>query len=194
MDAAFFLKSFVSLFVAIDLLGALPIFIGLTGDMEREVRNRLIYKSILTAFFIGMAFIFAGQAVFNFLGITENDFRIAGGLLLLIFSIRDLMNEGEPPVPGSHATLGVVPIGTPLIMGPAALATILVSVREFGLTVSLPALIINLGLVWLAFRNSHWILRILGRETTQAVGKICSLLLAAIAVMLIRVGLQGVLS
>jgi multiple antibiotic resistance protein len=193
MDAAF-LKAFVSLFVAIDLLGALPVFIGLTGDMERAARRRLVLKSILTAFLIGVGFIFAGQAVFTFLGITENDFRIAGGLLLLIFSIRDLMNEGEPPAPSSIAALGVVPIGTPLIMGPAALATILVSVREFGLAVSLPALLINLGLVWLAFSNSHWVLRLLGRETTQAVGKICSLLLAAIAVMLIRVGLQGVLA
>jgi len=190
-----FLKSFLSLFVAIDLLGAVPIFLSLTRAMDDEVRRSLITKSTWTALGIGAAFILAGQAIFAFLGITESDFRIAGGLLLLIFSIRDLMSEsGHPVETGQGSHLGIVPIGIPLVMGPAALATLLLSTREYGLATTLASLVTNLALVWLAFRNSNLILRILGEGLSQALAKIFSLLLAAIAVMLIRLGVMGLIS
>ncbi len=189
-----FLKSFLSLFVAIDLLGAVPIFIALTRSMENEVRRSLITKSTWTALGVGVAFILAGQAIFAFLGITESDFRIAGGLLLLVFSIRDLMSEtGHQVEAGQGSTLGIVPIGIPLVMGPAALATLLLSTREYGLATTLFSLFANLSLVWLAFRNSNLILRVLGDGLSQALAKIFSLLLAAIAVMLIRLGIEGLL-
>ena len=189
-----FLKSFLSLFVAIDLLGAVPIFLALTRNMENEVRRSLITKSTWTALGVGVAFILAGQAIFAFLGITESDFRIAGGLLLLVFSIRDLMSEsGHQVEAGQGSTLGIVPIGIPLVMGPAALATLLLSTREYGLATTLLSLFANLSLVWLAFRNSNLILRVLGDGLSQALAKIFSLLLAAIAVMLIRLGIEGLL-
>lgn len=189
-----FLKSFLSLFVAIDLLGAVPIFLSLTRSMENDVRRSLITKSTWTALGVGVAFILAGQAIFAFLGITESDFRIAGGLLLLVFSIRDLMSEsGHQVEAGQGSTLGIVPIGIPLVMGPAALATLLLSTREYGLATTLFSLFANLSLVWLAFRNSNLILRVLGDGLSQALAKIFSLLLAAIAVMLIRLGIEGLL-
>lgn len=80
-----FLKSFLSLFVAVDLLGAVPLFLAMTRNMDDDLRRSLITKSSFTALGVGVAFIVAGQAIFAFLGITEDDFRIAGGLLLLIF-------------------------------------------------------------------------------------------------------------
>ncbi|MEO5668748.1 MAG: MarC family protein [Bdellovibrionota bacterium] len=190
-----FLKSFLSLFVAIDLLGAVPIFIAMTRNMDGEMRRNLITKSAWTALGVGVAFIFAGQAIFNFLGITESDFRIAGGLLLLIFSIRDLMSEsGHEVKTDQDSLLGIVPIGIPLVMGPAALATLMLSAREYGLATTLVSLFVNMLLVWLAFRNSDRILRVLGEGLSQALAKIFSLLLAAIAVMMIRLGIMGFLN
>jgi len=189
-----FLKSFISLFVAIDLLGAVPLFLSLTRNMESDERRSLVTKSSWTALGIGVAFILAGQAIFAFLGITESDFRVAGGLLLLIFSIRDLMSDSSheaKATPNIH--LGIVPIGIPLIMGPAALATLLLSTREYGLVTTLVSLFANLALVWVAFRHSNRILRVLGDGLSQALAKIFSLLLAAIAVMLIRLGIVGML-
>jgi multiple antibiotic resistance protein len=190
-----FLKSFLSLFVAVDLLGAVPLFLALTRNMEDEVRRTLITKSVATALGVGVAFILAGQLIFLFLGITESDFRVAGGLLLLIFSIRDLMSDSGHEGPNlQKVQLGIVPIGIPLVMGPAALATLLLSTREYGLATTLASLVVNLGLVWLAFRNSNLVLRVLGEGLSQALAKIFSLLLAAIAVMLIRLGIVGMLA
>lgn len=188
-----FLKAFVSLFVAIDLLGALPLFFSMTIDLPRSARNPLISKSLLTALVVGVVFALAGSSIFNFLGITENDFRVAGGLLLLIFATRDLLSDAGHHSPSPTAP-GIVPIGVPLVMGPAALASILLSAKEFGWAVTLAALVLNLALVFIGFRNAHLLMRVFGRELSQAVGKICSLLLAAIAIMLIRLGILGMMS
>jgi multiple antibiotic resistance protein len=188
-----FLKAFLSLFVAIDLIGAIPIFLGLTMDLSTKARNVLISKASLTALGIGLLFVIAGESIFRFLGITENDFRIAGGILLFIFAIRDLMSETGHEAPRSLENIGVVPLGIPIIMGPASLTTILLSAREFGWAVSMVALVANLALVWLGFRFSRIFLKVVGKELSQALAKIFSLLLAAIAIMLIRLGLRGFL-
>jgi len=186
-----FLKSFLSLFVAIDLIGAIPLFLGLTSKLGIPERQALVPKSVLTAFSVGLLFVVSGESIFHFLGITENDFRIAGGILLFIFAVRDLVSEHGHEAPPSDSGVGIVPIGIPIVMGPAALTTILLSVREFGLGISIAALVLNLALVWISFFYSHIFLKVVGKELSQALAKIFSLLLAAIAVMLVRMGLKG---
>jgi multiple antibiotic resistance protein len=186
-----FFKAFISLFVAIDLVGAIPIFLGLTQKIILPKRQILVTKAVLTALAVGLLFVVAGESIFKFLGITENDFRIAGGIILFIFAIKDLLSEAGHEAPSGLEHIGVVPLGIPIIMGPASLTTILLSAREFGWVVSLLALGANLVLVWIGFRYSHLILKVIGKEMSQALAKIFSLLLAAIAVMLIRLGLRG---
>jgi multiple antibiotic resistance protein len=186
-----FWKALISLFVAIDLIGAVPIFLGLTQNTSRKNRAVLVTKAVLTALGVGLLFVLAGESIFHFLGITENDFRIAGGVILFVFAVKDLMSESGHEAPPAHAQLGVVPLGIPIIMGPAALTTILLSAREFGMQVTILALVANLMLVWLAFRYSQVVIRVLGKELSQAMAKIAALLLAAIGVMLIRLGIHG---
>src|SRR5687767_11120719 len=127
-----FLKAFVALFVAIDAIGALPLLLGLTTEMTAVQRKQLVQKAVVAAFVIGISFTFGGQLLFAFLGITVDDFRVAGGILLLVFSIRDLISqEGHQGTP-SPVRGGIVPLAIPIIMGPAALATLLLGSREFG--------------------------------------------------------------
>lgn len=183
------LESFIPLFVAIDAVGVLPVFWSMTDEMERTAKNRLITHATLAAFVVSIIFLLAGKALFRFLGITEADFRIAGGLILLIISIADIAFSGSR-VRRSKDAVGVVPIGVPLIMGPAALTTILISVEAHGAWVTSVSLVLNLVFVWLIFRYSHFILKILGDSGSRALGKVMSLFLAAIAVMMIRVGIQ----
>lgn len=188
-----FLKSFIPLFVAIDALGALPIFISLTRHVPPDDRKRLLNKSTLAALLIGSIFVFGGRAIFTFLGILESDFRVAGGLLLLIFAIRDLVvttSHQGAPVP---TRVGIVPIAIPLIMGPAALATVMVTSEQHGLIVTAASLVSNLVIAWLLFSRAGWILKRLGDDTSDAIAKIFSLLMAAIGVMLIRSGLMGMM-
>lgn len=184
-----FFKAFISLFVAIDALGALPFLVGLTKNLTEGDRKNLIYRATASALFIGLVFIFGGRAIFNFLGITESDFRVAGGLLLIVFAIRDLLDSSSHQGAPAPIRVGIVPIAVPLMMGPAALATLMVGTEQYGFTITVLSLVINLGIVWVLFSRAGWILKKIGEDVSDAVNKIFSLLIAAIGVMLVRSGL-----
>ncbi len=188
MDSMFF-KAFVSLFVAIDAVGALPFLVGLTKNLNAAEKKSLIYRATGSAFFIGLTFIFGGRAIFNFLGITESDFRVAGGLLLIVFSIRDLLDSSSHQGASAPTRVGIVPIAVPLMMGPAALATLMVGIEQYGPLTTVLSLTLNLLIVWLLFSHAGRVVKVLGDDVSDAVNKIFSLLIAAIGVMLVRSGL-----
>ena len=134
--------------------------------------------------------IFLGEIIFNALGITDADFQVAGGIILLGLAGRELLNL-RPSDDGTSDDFGVVPLGMPLIAGPALLTALLILVDTVGLVVTLVSLAVNLALVAVAFWNADWFTRLLGRQGLRAISKIVALLLAAIAVSLIRRGWQG---
>jgi multiple antibiotic resistance protein len=190
MDA--FFLAFIPLFVAIDVFGVLPMFVGITDGLDEPQRRRLVMQATATAFTVSVVFLVTGKVVFAFLGITESDFRVGGGVVLLVLSVHDLLFSHEVErAPG--ATLGVVPLGVPLIMGPAALTTIMYLVDARGYVLALASLLINLLIVWQVFARASAITRILGKAGSQAVAKVAALFMAAIAVMMIRSGIQGML-
>jgi multiple antibiotic resistance protein len=184
-----FFKAFISLFVAIDALGALPFLVGLTKHLSKADRQSLIFRATGSALGIGLVFIFGGRAIFHFLGITECDFRVAGGLLLIVFSIRDLLDTSSHQGAPTPTKVGIVPIAVPLMMGPAALATLMVGTEEFGIPITVASLGVNLIIVFILFGQSGAILKKLGDDVSDAINKISSLLIAAIGVMLVRSGL-----
>lgn len=191
-----FVSSFIPLFVAIDIVGVLPFFMSLTGDFTKKKKSDLINNATLTALLIAIIFLFAGQMIFSFLGINENDFRVAGGLILLIISITDIAAAKylkAKRIEGEDTFVGVVPIGIPLIMGPAAMTTILFSVDSYGWLVTLVSLIANLMIVWFFLRRSEWVVKLIGESGSRAMGKVMALFLAAIAIMMIRVGLTNII-
>ena len=139
-----------------------------------------------------MGFLLAGDAVLQFLGITVGDFQIAGGILLLVLSIHDLLHPDRPlRQPGERP--GVVPLGTPMIAGPAVLTTLLTVARTYGHALTLAAFALNLLVVWAALRWATLIGCLLGEAGAQAVTKVFSLVLAAIAVTFVRRGLLAAL-
>jgi multiple antibiotic resistance protein len=184
-----FVSTFIPLFFAIDVVGLLPVFLGLTEGMTPEGRKRVVNTACITGIAVATSFIFLGEGVFRMLSVTPFDFRIAGGLLLLIFAVQDLIIGGKPRK-NSSPTIGVVPLGMPLIVGPGVLTTCLLLVHQYGYTVTLLSLGANLVFVYLALRFSGAILRIVTPAGAVAVAKIASLLLAAIGVMMVRVGVE----
>jgi multiple antibiotic resistance protein len=188
-----FILSFIPLFVAIDVLGLVPIFLSLTGEMNPKEKKKLITDATLTALAVSLVFLFGGRMIFNFLGITENDFRVGGGIVLLVLAIVDLIFAGEENRT-PQTSVGVVPIGIPLIIGPAVLTTILIVVDTYGYLAAVIGLLANLFLVWLIFRNSNLIIRIMGEAGSKAFAKVAALFMAAIAIMMIRVGLTAMIS
>jgi multiple antibiotic resistance protein len=182
-----FFLAFIPIFVAIDPIGLVAIFMGLGTSASREQRKRQAFLGIFTALGIAIGFIFLGKIIFAALGITVADFQVAGGLILLGLAGRELLGIGPHDRSGSDE-FGVVPLGMPLIAGPALLTALLILVDTVGLVFTLASLLANLALVAIAFCNAERFTRWMGKQGLRGVSKIIALLLAAIAVSLIRRG------
>jgi multiple antibiotic resistance protein len=182
-----FWVSLIPIMVALDAPGTLPLYVAMTEDLKERDRKRIVRQSIITAFLITIGFAFLGRAVFRALGIMVEDFMIAGGIVLLIIAVIDIVRAGEKRVTISP-TIGVVPLGTPLIAGPATLTTTLVLVGNYGYLPVILSLVVNILLAWLIFAQAERIIRIIGIHGSRAFAKVAALLLAAIAVKMIRSG------
>ena len=128
-----FWSAFLPLFVAVDVVGVLPVYLGFVAALDEPARRRIVLDATLTAAGVGGGFLFLGDAILAVVGVSVGDFQVAGGLLLLVLAIYDLLHPELPlRQPGVH--LGVVPLGTPLIAGPAVLTTLLTIARTLGIS------------------------------------------------------------
>lgn len=180
--------AFVALFVALDVAGMLPLYLGMTRAMSKGARDRITDLSMGVAFVVAVAFVFLGESVFRFLNIAIYDFRIAGGIVLLLLALTDLVSKSEAETRASGST-GIVPLAVPLITGPAVLTTLILQVSSQGYVVTLAALLLNYALAWLILRRSAWVTRLIGKDGATVFSKIAALLLAAISVSMIRGGI-----
>lgn len=183
-----FLLAFIPIFVAVDALGVLPIFISFTQGVNKDRRKKIIGQSVLTAIILAVGFVFLGKAILRFLGITVGDFMVAGGAILFCIAIIDLINpnrKNRMPV----GEFGSVPLGTPLIVGPAVLTTSLIIISEYGIFPTLISIVVNVFLAGVIFSSSDLLVRFIGEAGSKAISKVTSLLLASIAVMMIRKGI-----
>ena len=187
--------SFIPLFIAVDAIGLLPFILSLTQDMNPAERPRTIRYAMFTGFVLGLVFVGIGKGIFFVLGIAIGDFLIAGGLVLLVLAIRHLiigkLVELQPSV--SKEMIGVVPIGTPLVVGPAVLTTLLLLTQQYSVLAVVLSFLLNLAFAWLVFAQANRVARLLREQGLRASSQIASLLLAAIAVMMIRKGLTEVM-
>lgn len=183
-----FLLSFIPIFVAMDALGILPMYIGFTEHLKNKDKRNIISQSIITAFAIGIVFLFLGKWIFKILGVMVFDFKVAGGLVLLTIALRDLLQH-EKLRRLSTDTMGAVPIGTPLVTGPAVLTTMVIMLDSYGMLLTVSSFVVNLAIVWVVFTYAEAISNVLGKAGSKAVSKIAHLLLAAIAVMMMRKGI-----
>lgn len=181
--------TFIPLFVAMDPFGILPIYMSITVDLTDNEKRTVARYSTIAALCICLAFIAVGEAVFRILGITVDDFKIAGGLLLLVLAIIELIKENEHHKKAD--SVGIVPIGVPLLVGPAVLTTLIVLVDHYGITPALISLVINLLVAYAVFSGARPIIKLIGKSGVMAISKIVALLLAAIAVMMIRIGIES---
>lgn len=189
-----FILSFIPIFVAVDAIGNIPLFITIIEGMNKKQRQRIITDSVTTATVLALSFMFVGKWVLRFIGIGIPDFQIAGGALLFIISVYLLLpgiSKGIFSV--SHARdVGVFPLGTPLITGPAVLTTTLIMLDTFGIVPTFASLFINMIIVWLTLNKADFIMKIMGPGGTRAFSKITYILLASIGVMMIRRGIERI--
>ena len=187
-----FLKSFIPLFVALDVLGVLPLYARFSMGLDRKKQVRVLRESIITAFLVTLGFILLGKQILIYLNISIQDFMIAGGIILFIIAVRDLLGFGRGDLAGQEDLFAVVPLGVPLLAGPALLTTSLIVSSTFGFLYVLVALVLNLLIAGAVFKYSPVILCLVSRRWIEAISKFFLLLLASIAIMFIRTGLQGI--
>lgn len=185
---------FVPLFVAVDAIGVLPMFMSFTENIEQDRIRSIVYQSVITAMAVALLFLVAGKAILDLLGITVSDFMIAGGVLLFIISISDLLSDEKKQRKTDPESIGAVPIGVPLITGPAVLTTSILLLNEHGIILTASAVILNVVIAGVVFYFSFHINRILGNAGAKTVSKIANLLLASIAVMIVRKGIMTLIS
>jgi multiple antibiotic resistance protein len=186
-----FLKSFIPLFFALDVLGVLPLYARFSIGLDKVKRDKVLRDSIITAFLVTLVFTILGNKVLLYLNISIHDILIAGGVILFIISARDLVGGGRNDLAGQEDLFAVVPLGVPLLAGPAVLTTSLIIFNSFGFFYVLIPLLLNLLIAGLIFKYSLTILRFVSRRWVEAISKVFVLLLASIAIMFIRTGLQG---
>ena len=186
-----FILTFVPLFIVIDAVGNLPFIISLSEGMSTPERRKMVHLATITATIVGLVFLFLGQFILKVLGISVGSFAIAGGLILLVLSIK-YMTTGRMVELIKEEMVAVVPIGTPLTVGPATITTLLLLATQYKLYMVLLSFALNLLIAWVVFLASNQIVRFMGQGGLKAWSRVFSLLLAAIAVSMIIRGLSMV--
>jgi multiple antibiotic resistance protein len=210
-----FFLIFLPLFVVVDPAGTLPVYVALTTHYTDEQRKKIARRATMVAGITGVTFIVLGQAVFAFLGVEFADFQIAGGILLVILAILDLLSPGKPAVHGAlkgepAEAVGIVPLAVPLIVGPATMTTSLLLVNTYSksynehlgapygqivvMMLVSAALVLNLVILFVGMWFSNRLVAIVGRNTMAVINKIVMILIAAIAVSLIRRGIMSIVA
>jgi len=185
------LSLFLPLFVAMDPLGVFPAFVQITSNLSPRKRNQVLTLSVLTAGLVGLLFIPLGPLVLSALGLKNGDFQIAGGLLILLVALRDIVLNQKIFQGRDLQGMGVVPIGIPLLVGPAVLTTLLLLRDRFSFSAVALCLVANLLVAWGVFAFSTRLIRWMGVTGSLVVSKLAALLLSAYAVMMIRVGFSS---
>jgi multiple antibiotic resistance protein len=193
-DVRLFGQVFVTLLVIMDPPGSVPVFLSLTGTYTRKARNRSADLAVLTAFTVIVGFALFGQQVLQYLRVTLPALQVAGGLLLLLVALELLMGWGSDHERRDDVNVSMVPLGTPLLAGPGAIAATIVfakAIHHESQALALAAGIIAVHVVvWLTLRFSTGILRVLGRSGVSLVTRIAGLLLSSIAVQLAADGIK----
>lgn len=184
------LKATISLFAVINPIGTIPLFVSITHKMQEKERNSIVKTTVITAGGLLMIFAIAGTQILSIFGITLSSFMIAGGILLFVVSI-ELLTHGGWRFGGTISDeSGIVPLAFPLLAGPGAITTVILSFQTSGLMVTLLSIAIVIGITCVIFFLTGSIYRILGRRGSLIITRILAVLVAAIAVQYVVDGLK----
>jgi multiple antibiotic resistance protein len=192
----FALAAFLTLFVIVDPIGLSSLFLGITDSYTPRRRRSTALRAVLIATAILVVFLFVGEPVLRYIGVSIDALRIAGGLLLfklafdMVLGRRERQTEDEEEEAHQRDDVAVFPLAIPLIAGPGAFATILVLATEINsqpeyLAILIGALLAVLLIVYIGFRLATPIQRVLGETGTAVITRVLGIILAALAVQLV---------
>jgi multiple antibiotic resistance protein len=185
------LKSVISLFVVVNPIGQVPLFIALTQKMEKQNKKLVSKNAIITTAVLLTVFAVAGIQLLSIFGISIFSFMIAGGILLFIISIEFLTHgEWRHSASSISGDSGIVPLAFPLLAGPGAITTVIISLQAYGWLVSIISIVFVVLVTYLVLQLQNPISRILGRRGSIITTRVFAIFLAAIAVQYIVEGLR----
>jgi multiple antibiotic resistance protein len=187
------LQSTAALLIVLDPLGLVPVVVVLTRPLKEDERRRVLTRAVLTGLAMLLAFTFAGTAILSLFGVTLDDLRIAGGILLLVLALSLVLSGRLSSEPTPEGNVGIVPIATPLLVGPGAITASVVLVAASGVLIAFLSVVIACAVTWAILRATPTLYRILGETGSDIIARIMGILLAAIAVGYVREGIMGVL-
>jgi multiple antibiotic resistance protein len=195
-DARLFTSATITLVVIMDPPGTVPVFLSLVGRKPLAVRSRAARQAVLVSLLVISLFAVAGQAILAYLGIGIPALQGAGGLLLLLIALQLLTGSDSEPEASDGVNVALVPLGTPLLAGPGAIAATIVFVRQadghIGAYVALALAIVTVHFVlYICMRYSGVVIRLIKESGITLLAKIAGLLLAAIAVELVANSIRG---
>jgi len=189
---------FFTIFIVIDPLGLIPVFLALTVGQSRKERRNTIFKAVLTALFVLSLFILFGRDILSFLGILPGSFFVAGGILLFITSLDLLIGHRQrTKISGAveeKEDVSIFPLGIPMLAGPGTITTILLFVSEsrkvfFVEAVLFGAVTATLLAALMTMFLSGLFLRIFKKTGVSIIQRIMGIILSGLAVQFIYEGL-----
>ena len=177
------------LFIIVDPLGNIPIFMSLTEKMTKNKKRKTFNTAIITCIFLLLIFGFIGQEIFGFFGVSIYSFEVAGGILLLIIAIRLLITGKIIDIDQSPESIGTVPIAMPLLVGPGAITTVIFNLQHYSLLITSLAIIITFALTWIILQFADKVYHFLGKSGSLVIARVNALFIAAISIQYILVGI-----
>ena len=156
--------------------------------MTNPQRRRVFKTAFIVGFILLLVFAFTGLEIFNIFGISIYSFEVAGGILLLIISIRVLISGTKPESAESPESIGAVPIAIPLLVGPGAITTTIFNLQAYDVYVTALSVFFVMAITWVILMFMNRIYRVLGKTGSQVIARVMALLIAAIAVQYILGG------
>ncbi len=184
LDLQALLHSFVTLLVIMDPFCGLPVFITLTKDYSEDRAKQSAHRATRVSLVLLTIFIFVGDKILNFFGISIFSFQVGGGLILLLLGLLYVLDIsiGEDK---NYSKDIVIPMATPLIAGPGAITAIIILVAQYGILAPMLAMLLNLVIFWAAMYYARYIKKIIGEQGLEIMSRIMGLLLVALAIELI---------
>ena len=184
----------LAIFVSMNVLTTAPIYVGLTDGVEKHKRAPLVRAAVILAGIVALLMTVVGTDLLRLLGVTIADLKVAGGLVLLGLGFHDLVLSRGQRMAQAAEDVGPVPIGVPLVVGPATMTTLIVMSETYDTATVVVAFLPNLLLAFVVLSGAHHIVSIVGQAGTKAIGKLMSLMLMAIGVAMVRTALKALVS
>lgn len=181
-------RAALALFIIVDPFGDIPIFVGLTDNLKDAQKKKVYNTAILVGVILLLVFAFTGKEILDLFQLSIYSFQIAGGILLLIIAIRILISGSMHENVDSPESLGAVPIAIPLLVGPGAITTTILTLQADGILIATLAVLIVLSITWIILRFINRIYGFLGKTGSLVIARVMALLIAAIAMQYILTG------